>query len=81
MYLDVEVASRMFQTSEFDEDLQARFTVPFGWTAQNHFQVHMCHTDCIIWTRQSSRELRGCGKRFCFRQNFTGVTLRLLYVA
>lgn len=69
--------SQMLQTTEFDEDLQAELTVLFGWTAQNRFKMHMCDIDCIIWTRQSSRELRGCGKRSWFRQNFTGVTLCL----
>lgn len=70
--------SQMLHTSEFDEDSQAKFTVLFGWTAQNHFKLHVCNTDCIIWIRQSSRELRDCGKRSRFRQNFTGLTLCLL---
>lgn len=69
--------SQMLQTLEFDEDSQTRFTVLFGWTAQNRFKTHMCNTDCIIWIRQSSRELRGCGKRTWLRENLTGVTLCL----
>lgn len=68
------VMSEMFQTLEFDEDSQAKFTVLFGWTAQNGFKMHVCNPDCIIWIRQSSRELRGCGKRSWLGENFTGGT-------
>lgn len=72
-----EEMSHMLQTLEFNEDLQARFTVLFGWTTQNLFKVHMCNTDCVIWIRQSTGELRDCGKRSCFRQCVTSVSLYL----
>lgn len=54
--------SWMLQTSQFNEDPQARVAVLFIWTTQNLCEMHTCNNGCIVWIRQSSRVWRACEK-------------------
>lgn len=51
---DQEMKTLQFMTLTLDSDvdLQTWLTVLCSWTAQHHFELHVCNIHCVRWIGQ-----------------------------